>query len=295
MNSQTKGNLFGIAAILSWTTLGVFTVLTGDIPPFELVSLSLFVASIIGLIMLKVQRHSFILLFEVPLLAWIIGITGLFGYHFFYFFALKNAPIVEANLLNYLWPLLIVLLSSLLPNERLRWFHILGAIFGLIGAFLLVSKNGSLELNSQYSLGYIFAILAAFTWSSYSVISKKMSNIPTYSVTGFCIVASFLSLFCHFIFEQTIIPTTTQLIVIILIGLGPVGGAFYVWDYGMKNGNIKLLGSLAYFIPLFSTFLLIVFSSAKMSISIAIACILIVCGSLISSKELLLNMLKNKS
>jgi drug/metabolite transporter (DMT)-like permease len=295
MTSQTKGNLFGITAILLFTTLGLFTLLTGNIPPFELVSISFFVASIIGLIMLKVQRHSFSLLFKVPLLAWIIGITGLFGYHFFYFFALKNAPVVEANLLNYLWPLLIVLLSSLLPNERLRWFHAVGAIFGLVGAFLLVSKNGSLELNSQYIWGYAFAILAAFTWSSYSVISKKISHIPTYSVTGFCIVTAFLSLLCHLAFEQTVIPTTPQFIVAILIGLGPVGGAFYFWDYGMKNGDIKVLGSLAYFIPLLSTFLLIIFSSAQMSSSIAIACILIVCGSLISSKELLLNMLRNKS
>ncbi len=182
-----------------------------------------------------------------------------------------------------------------IPNERLRWFHIAGAIFGLFGAFLLVSKNGSLELNSQYSLGYMFAILAAFTWASYSVILKKMSHIPTYSVTGFCIVTTFLSLLCHLTFEQTIIPTTTQFIVAILIGLGPVGGAFYVWDYGMKNGDIKLLGSLSYFIPLFSTFLLIIFSSEEMSISIAIACILIICGSIISSKEQLLNMLRKKS
>jgi len=295
MTSQRRGNLFGITAILLWTTLGLLTVLTGDIPPFELVFISLFVASIIGLIMLKVQGHSFRLLFKVPLLAWAIGITGLFGYHFFYFFALKNAPSVEANLLNYLWPLLIVLLSSLLPNERLRWFHVVGAIFGLVGAFLLVSKNGSLELDSQYTVGYIFAILAAFTWASYSVISKKMSHIPTYSVTGFCIATALLSLLCHLAFEQTIIPSTTQFIVAIFIGLGPVGGAFYVWDYGMKNGDIKVLGSLAYFIPLLSTFLLIVFSSAQMNTSIAIASILIVCGSLISSKELLLNMLRNKS
>jgi len=294
MKSQNKGNLFGIVAILFWTTLGLFTVLTGNIPPFELVSISFFVASIIGLIMLRVQRHSFSLLFKVPLSAWIIGVSGLFGYHFFYFFAVKNAPAVEANLLNYLWPLLIVLLSALLPNERLRWYHILGALFGLVGAFLLVSKNGSIELDSQYTLGYIFAILAAFTWSSYSVISKKLSHIPTYSVTGFCIVTTILSLLCHITFEETIIPNMTQLITAILIGLGPVGGAFYVWDYGMKNGDIKVLGSLAYLIPLLSTFLLIIFSSAEMSFNIAIACLLIVCGSLISSKELLLNMLKNK-
>lgn len=294
MHAQKKGNLLGITAILLWATLGLFTVLTGDIPPFELVSISFFVASFIGLFMLKVQRHSFSLLFKVPWYAWVIGIMGLFGYHFFYFFAVKNAPAVEANLLNYLWPLLIVLLSSFLPNERLRWFHLLGAILGLIGAFLLVSKNGSLELDSQYTMGYIFALLAAFTWSSYSVISKKLSHIPTYSVTGFCMATAVLSFLCHLAFEQTVVPTMPQLIAAIILGLGPVGGAFYVWDYGMKKGDIKILGSLSYFTPLFSTFLLIIFSTAQMTSAIALACILIVCGSLISSKEMLLNMLRNK-
>lgn len=295
MDKQKRGNLLGIAAILLWSTLALFTVLTGDIPPFQLVSISFFVASFIGLFMLRVQKHSFKVLFQIPFSAWLIGITGLFGYHFFYFFAVKNAPAVEANLLNYLWPLLIVLLSSFLPNERLRWFHIVGSLLGLIGAFLLVSKNGSLELDSQYTLGYIFAILAAITWSSYSVISKKLSHIPTYSVTGFCMATAILSLICHLFFEQTVVPTFTQLIASIILGLGPVGGAFYVWDYGIKNGEIKILGSLSYFIPLLSTFLLIIFSTANMTSTIAIACLLIVFGSLISSKEMILNMLKSKS
>jgi drug/metabolite transporter (DMT)-like permease len=103
-----------------------------------------------------------------------------------------------------------------------------------------------------------------------------------------------LSLICHLFFEQTVIPTFTQLIASVILGLGPVGGAFYVWDYGIKNGEIKILESLSYFIPLLSTFLLIIFSTASMNITIAIACFLIVCGSLISSKEMLLNMLKRK-
>jgi len=288
MHSQKKGNILGIMAILSWTTLGIFTVLIGNIPPFELVSMAFLVASIIGLIVLKIQRHSFYLLFKIPLASWIIGVMGLFGYHFFYFFALQNAPIVEANLLNYLWPLLIVLLSSLLPNEKLRWFHVLGALFGLIGAILLISKDGSIELDSRYLSGYILAIVAAFIWASYSVIAKKFEHIPTYSVTGFCIVTAFLSLGCHLLFEQTVVPNTTQFFIAFLIGLGPVGGAFYVWDYGMKNGNMKVLGSLAYLIPLLSTFLLIVFSTAQMTVTIGIACVLIVCGSIISSKDLLM-------
>ena len=235
MNEQSKGNFLGIAAILLWSTLGLFTVLTGSIPPFELVSISFCVASLIGLFMLRIQKHSFKVLFQLPWYAYVIGIMGLFGYHFFYFFAIKNAPAIEANLLNYLWPLLIVLFSAFLPNERLRWFHILGSMLGLLGAFLLVSKNGSIELKQEYLMGYLFALFAALTWSTYSVISKKLAHIPTYSVTAFCILTAILSFMCHLSFETTVIPSFSEFIAAIILGLGPVGGAFYVWDYGMKK------------------------------------------------------------
>jgi len=198
---------------------------------------------------------------------------------------------VEANLINYLWPLLIVLFSAFLPNEKLKWFHILGSLFGLFGAFLLVSKNGSFEFKSEYIAGYMYAVIAALIWSSYSVISRKLSHIPTYSVTGFCIATTILAFICHLLFETTVIPDFTQIISIIVLGLGPVGGAFYVWDYGMKNGDIKVLGSLAYFTPLLSTFILIIFSLAVMNQTIAMACFLIILGSLISSKESIQKML----
>jgi len=294
MQNVKRGNLFGILAILLWSTLAVLAVLSGDIPPFELVAISFFVASFVGLFMLKKQKHSLKKLLEVPKLSWVIGISGLFGYHFFYFFAIQSAPAVEANLINYLWPLLIVLFSSFLPNEKLRWFHIVGSLLGLLGAFLLVSKNGSLEFKDEYINGYIYAVIAALIWSSYSVISRKFSHVPTYSVTGFCISTAVLSLICHLLFEVTVIPTFTQLFAIILMGLGPVGGAFYVWDYGMKSGDIKILGSLAYFTPLLSTFLLILFSLASMNKTITIACFLIMLGSMISSKELLLKIVLKK-
>lgn len=293
MNNK-RGNIFGIGAILLWSSIGILSVLTQNIPPFELVFLSFFIASFIGLFLLKKQKVKFSKLFEQPLKVWIIGVVGLFGYHFFYFLGVKNAPVVEANLLNYLWPLLIVLFSSFLPNEKLRWFHVLGAIFGLVGAIFLVTKGASFNFQKEYLWGYIFALIAAFTWASYSVISKTLSHVPTYSVTGFCIVTSILSLFCHFLFEQTVIPNSSELFAVLMLGLGPVGGAFYLWDYGVKNADIKLLGSISYFTPLLSTLLLVVFAYASFSFSITIACILIVLGSFISSYEYVKVLLKLK-
>ncbi|NQY54515.1 MAG: EamA family transporter [Campylobacteraceae bacterium] len=294
MNSKS-GNTYGILAILLWSTLAIFTVLSKNIPAFELVSLSFFVASLLGLFMLKIKKVKIKELFKIPFKVYLIGVGGLFVYHFFYFFALKNAPAVEANLINYLWPLLIVLFSSFLPNEKLKSFHIIGSFFGFLGAFLLISKNGSFEFEVLYAKGYIFAFLAALVWSSYSVISKSLSHIPSYSVSGFCIITSVLSFICHLSFETTVIPNKMELFSILMLGLGPVGGAFYLWDYAMKEGDIKLLASFAYFIPLLSTALLIIFSLSDLSSTIIAASFLIVLGSLISSKDFIKELLiKNR-
>ena len=284
-NNHIRGNLFGLFTILLWSSLALFTVLSGDIPPFQLLTISFFIASFIGLLMLKKQKKRLKDLFKIPLKVYVFGVYGLFGYHFFYFLAIKNAPAIEANLLNYLWPLLIVVFSAFLPNEKLKWYHILGTFLALIGAFLLVLKGGSLEFDENYAWGYISALAAAFIWSSYSVISKTLKKIPTYVVTGFCILTTVLSLGAHLVLEQTVIPSFTQLFASIILGLGPVGGAFYLWDYALKNGDIKILGSLSYLAPLLSTLILVLVGVSTMSISIALACVFIIAGSLISSKE----------
>lgn len=287
-----RGNIFGILAILLWASLGLFSIITTNIPAFQLTAMSFFVASFIGLLLLKKQRVHVKELFKISPKVWFIGITGLFGYHFFYFLAMKNAPAVEANLLNYLWPLLIVVFSALLPNEKLKWYHILGTLLGLAGAFLLVSKDGSFNFEVQYMWGYVFALIAALTWSSYSVISRTLSHIPTYAVTGFCIATVLFSTLCHLIFEVTVIPSSLELFGALMLGLGPVGGAFYLWDYGVKNADIKLLGSISYFTPLLSTLLLVFLGYANFTLGVVLACFFIVLGSFVSSAQYL-KLIKN--
>lgn len=281
-----RGNLFGIIAILLWSTLASLGVLASRIPPFQLTSMAFFVAFIIGLVIWKREKKGILIHLKHPLKVWIVGISGLFGYHFFYFLAIQNAPVIEANLINYLWPLFIVLFSSFLPNEKLRWFHIIGISLGLVGVFFLVSKGGSLNFELQYINGYMYAFIAALTWGAYSVISRFFAHIPTSAVGAFCGATAILSLLCHLSFETTLIPTMQEILVIIAIGLAPVGGAFYVWDYGVKNGDIQLLGSMSYFTPLLSTFLLIFLGLSNPNSTIWIACSLIVLGSIISSLPL---------
>ena len=110
--------LIGLTAILMWSLLAVMTVATGKIPAFQLAAMT-FAIGAVTCALTWIGRADAFKALRQPLVAWIVGVGGLFGYHALYFLALRFAPPAEAGLLNYLWPLLIVLFSSLLPGERL--------------------------------------------------------------------------------------------------------------------------------------------------------------------------------
>lgn len=280
-----KPTLIGFTAILMWATLALLTKLSGSIPPFQLTAMSFTIAFLIGLSLWIRKGGDFLEHLKLPKSVWILGVFGLFGYHFFYFIALKNAPVVEASLIAYLWPLLIVIFSALLPGERLQWFHVVGAIAGFLGAGLLVTKGQSLEFDPRYSIGYLAALICAVTWSSYSVLSRRFGTIPTNAVGGFCGVTALLAWLCHGLFEPTIWPVGNQWLAVICLGLGPIGLAFFTWDYGVKHGNIKVLGALSYAAPLLSTLLLISCGLAERSWVLGLACLLIVGGAVLAAGD----------
>ncbi|HEY9648459.1 MAG TPA: EamA family transporter [Chroococcidiopsis sp.] len=282
-STALKPTLIGFTAILMWATLALLTTQTGQVPPFQLTAMSFTIAFGLGLTLWLKQGINIIDALKLPRPVWALGVIGLFGYHFFYFIALRNAPAVEASLIAYLWPLLIVLLSSLLPNERLHWLHVVGAIAGFIGAGLLVTKGRSLSFDPQYGVGYLAALVCAVTWSTYSVLSRRFGSIPTDAVGGFCGVTALLAWICHLLFESTVWPVGGEWLAILALGIGPVGAAFFTWDYGIKRGNIKVLGTLSYAAPLLSTLLLIAVGLAEPSWTVAIACLLIVGGAILAS------------
>ncbi len=283
-----QATLVGFTAILMWSLLALMTALSGKVPPFQLAAMCFFIATMIGVAALAARPGSYRRMRQ-PLAVWILGVGGLFGYHFFYFTALRNAPAVEAGLIAYLWPLLIVVGSALLPGEKLGWHHVVGTLAGLAGTVMIIAGKG-LSFDSAYAFGYGAALLCAFIWSSYSLISRRFGAVPTDAVTGFCAMTSVLALICHLIWEQTVWPDGLgQWLAVLGLGLMPVGGAFYVWDYGVKRGNIQVLGASSYAAPLLSTLILIAAGIGTPSWRIAIACVLITGGAALAAKDLLLS------
>ncbi len=281
--SRSSATLVGFTAILLWSTLALATSSTGAVPPFLLTALTFTIGGMVG-IAAGLARGVGLSVLRQPWPVWVHGIGGLFGYHFFYFSALKLAPPAEAGLIAYLWPLLIVLFSAFLPGERLRPAHVAGALMGLAGTVVLLgARAGGFGFAPEYVPGYLAAAACAVIWSVYSVASRRFAGVPTEVVAGFCLATAALSALCHVLFEPSVWPAGSEWLAVVALGIGPVGIAFYTWDIGMKRGDVRLLGVLSYAAPVLSTLLLVVAGFAAPSSALAIACALIVGGAAVAT------------
>ncbi len=285
---RRRATLVGVAAIFLWSFLAVLTASSGSVPPFELAALTFAIGAGVGAAT-WLRRPRAVLALRQRLAVWALGVGGLFGYHALYFTALKTAPPAPAGLINYLWPLLIVLLSSALPGEKLKLHHIAGALLGLFGTVLLFAAGRELSIRPEHWPGLSAAFAAAFVWSSYSVLSRRFAAVPTDAVVGFCIVTAPLAWLCHLLFETTVWPQrTTEWLAIVALGLGPVGAAFYAWDFGVKRGDIQVLGALSYSAPVLSTAFLVLAGHADANAPLLFAAALITAGGLLSAKDMLM-------
>ena len=276
----------GLIAIGLWGMLAALSVLAGPIPPFQMVAMTFTVGATIGIVRALLRGVGWAGLVGWPGRVWLLGIGGLFGYHALYFAALQLAPPAEANLVNYLWPLLIVLLSAPLAGEKLGWPHLLGALLGFAGVALLAFGRG-VHFAGDHMLGYALALGCALTWSLYSVLSRRFGETPTDAIAAFCAASAALSLVCHLVFESTVWPATpTAWLAVLALGCGPAGTAFYFWDHAVKRGDIRALGALSYATPILSTAILIACGLAEPTGTLLIAALLVTVGAVLASREL---------
>ena len=271
--------ILALIAILLWSTLALAGNGLQTVPRFLLLGVTLIISGTISLF----RRDGW----RIPLKVFLVGVGGIFGYHFLYFTAFAMAPAVETNLINYLWPLLIVLFSPLLlAGTRLRANHILGAICGLAGASL-IATGGKTNLQVQYLPGYAAALGAAVTWAVYSLLTKRLSPFPTSSVGAFCLISGLLSLSIYFIQGGSLdtigMVTSMQWFFLIWVGIGPMGAAFFLWDAALKHGDPRVIGSLAYLTPLLSTLNLVIFAGQQLTLISFLAMLLIIVGAVIGS------------
>ena len=272
----------GCGALAIWASLALLTTMVADVPPFQLTAMTFAIAALLAAAKWVLRREDPRPLLRVPVGAWLVGIGGLFLYHALYFAAFTRAPPVAVNLISYLWPLLIVIGAGLMPGERIAPRHLVGAVAGLLGVAVLTGAGLSFE--ARYLPGYALAFGCAAMWALYSVLSRRYADVPSDAVAAFCAGTALLAALAHLLLERSVVPDARGWMAVALLGLGPVGAAFYLWDHGVKRGDLRLLGTLSYLTPLASTAVLVLAGRAEASWRLAVACVLIVGGAVIAAR-----------
>lgn len=275
-------NLYALGAIALWASLASLGVSLRHVPPFLLTGVALLVGSLLALPFVLKDRR----LWRIPAGTLLLGVYGLFGFHFLLFIALRHAPPVEANLVNYLWPLFMVVLAPLfLRGVTLRPMHVAAALLGFAGAAIAILGAGTHAAGGGWSWGYLPALGSAFIWASYSLLTQRVAPFPTAAIGLFGLVSGVLSLLCHWALEPAVALSGRDAALVALMGLGPLGAAFFLWDKALKLGDARQIGILSYLTPLGSTALLMLVSGRALSWSIGLAAAMIIGAAVLGTRK----------
>lgn len=282
MKTSTLANIFGIAAILSWGALGLLGKLVSLLPASFVMTICFLSAGLGGLLFCLKSKQRLEINWRIVLASILIT-----AYHLLYLASFAYAPAVEVSLINYLWPACLIVIGNMFFKLNSGWVGYVEASIGFLGVGILVMPNAALSTAAAKITGYFLAFSAAVIWAVYSNFRRKETALVIPSMTVICLLAGcFCGIFLLFIEPQQFEVSTNEIIFLILMSVGPAGGAFFAWDYGMRFGNAAMLTVLGFAAPVISTTLLIVtgFGSFEMRVLVA-ACLIAFAGWIMHHKK----------
>ncbi len=288
--TQARAAYLALGAVALWASVAALGVELARVPPFLLTGAALLIGSLMALPMSVRGGRLDVRLLRAPLPALAVGVTGLFGYHFLLFMALRTAPPVEANLVNYVWPLLIVVLAPVvLPGVRMRVRHVGAALAGFGGAALAIAgggAGGAIASGEGAWVGYLCALGGALVWALYSLMTKRLSAVPTTALGSVLFVSGLLSLGCHALLEPPVALSAQEIGLLVVMGIGPLGAAFFLWDAALKRGEAATIGLLSFITPVVSTTILLLMRGEVPGLHVVGAAVVIVGAAVVGTRGL---------
>jgi drug/metabolite transporter (DMT)-like permease len=279
-------SLIGAVGVMLWAAETTLITFTTAIPPVQTVGLAFVFAALLSPVVWWVTGSGPRAAFRLPASVWIVAVGALVGYHACIYYATQKAPPAAAALLQGTTPLMIVLGSALLPGERLRWWHVAGATFGLVGVLALID-GGESSGSSPNAAFYLSLIgIAAALWGLYAIFSRSQPDVPSSALGVFYAASAAICLAAHGALETWVTPTGSEWAAIAGLGILPMGLAIYFWDFGIKRGDIQALGAFAYVEPFIGAVLVALFAQGYLDLSLLLPGVLVVGGAVLASASL---------
>uniref|UniRef100_A0A0Q9Z2U4 Aromatic amino acid exporter YddG n=1 Tax=Candidatus Berkiella aquae TaxID=295108 RepID=A0A0Q9Z2U4_9GAMM len=280
-----RATYMGLGALIMWTVEPLLISEVNGLPIFEVLAIIFFSSFALTALRLT-KRRAWHTVLKQPAFIWLAGLTGICLSDFAYIYGAQYAPIAHVDLIDYLWPCLVVAFTSMLPKERFTPQHIIGALLGLLGIYVLVHHEISLNgFNFNYFIGYLLALFGAVLWGGYSAFSRYFKKVPTEMIGMYCGLGALLCLGLHLKFETFVTPTWTQGSLAVVTGISGAGIAYQLWDYGVKYGDVYLLSTITYVARIAAMALLVMFGKEPLTWSLVIACSLASIGVFISGMD----------
>jgi drug/metabolite transporter (DMT)-like permease len=276
--SERLANFSGMTAITIWFATPLMLALTGTMPPFLIGAFAYLVAFAMTIIWWLYKRERIAPKFNMPPKAYALGIFGICLYNMLYIYAIKRGPLLEVNLLNYLWPAFLLIFGSLLEKTRPDNLAIAGIICCFVGSYFVFSSKGAVSFSGDHTMMMI-GLLCGVIWAGYSSLLRYI-RIKSDQTAVFFLITGVVMLALHLAFEPTIWPVTTfGWFMLTAYAFSRI--AFFLWNFAMKHGSTRLMGSLSYFIPLFATITLTLGGFASYNVSLTIGAALIITGCIV--------------
>lgn len=269
-----------MGAILCWASLpaatgsGLAELATEELMFFSFTSAAVFLYTKDILL-----TRSFTL-FIPNLKGMLLGVWGIFIYHYVYYMALSRAPLAEGAILATTWAFWIVVISSVILFRKLKPSILITALVGMVGAGLVISSGKDLSFNSEYMQGYLLALACGLIWSSFSVALShiKMKREP---MTTFTIVAAILSALLYLLTMPHEVPSLKALCAAIYLGCIPLGLSFFLWNRAVTKGNMVIIGFLSYLTPPLSVLLVALVHGKTVSPQVLVGMTVIIVASIV--------------
>ncbi len=277
MTNGNAANMSGMGAITIWFFVPLTLALIGDMPPFLLGAFANLVAFSIVCLWWLYKGESLPGKFRMMPKAYLMGIFGFTLYNTLFVYAMKTGPLLEVSLLNFTWPAFLIIFSVLVQKMKPDGYALAGIALCFTGAVFVFASRGALTFSAGH-ITLLMGLLCGLIWGVYSTLLKRIP-IRSDQVAVFFLTTGVTMLTLHLLFEPTVWPSTALRWSLLLV-FAFSRMAYMMWNYAMKHGSARVVGSLSYFIPLVSTSLLAAAGFARYSPYLALGAGLIITGCL---------------
>jgi len=263
MKSKTKAIIYVLICVGLWALIPVVSKLgQTNLDNHQFLFWSS-ISSLFALVFVIITKKKTKYFLKYKIFDWFhavfLGFLGTYLYYILLYFGYAQAQGIEVLILQYSWPIFVVILSVVILKERFTGKKLLTIMVGFFGVFLVLTKGNFAQIHLDNFWVDILVILAAFSAASFSVLSKRVHFELYTMITIFFLTATVASFASMILLSEVLLPPKNAIIPILINGFFVNGYSYILWIKALKESEASFVAPFVFLTPIISIFYLIIF------------------------------------